>query len=61
MPGLFQEADIAAQALRRQPGFTKADLEIAFRKIQQTRHPEFSGESFRYAFEIWRDQHRVQR
>jgi hypothetical protein len=36
---LFEEADRAAEVLRKRPGFSEADLQLMFRHLQKRWHP----------------------
>jgi hypothetical protein len=40
MSNLFEEADVAADTLRKRPGFVPEDLPIMFRLAQRHHHPD---------------------
>jgi hypothetical protein len=61
MPSLFEGADIAADTLRRQPGFVPEDLRIMFRLAQRQHHPNYSDDQFGYLFDIWHDGYTARR
>jgi hypothetical protein len=61
MSNLFEEADIAADILRRRPGFVPEDLRIMFRLLQLRYHPNYSDDEFSYVFQLWRDGHQARR
>jgi hypothetical protein len=61
MSNLFENADVAAHALRKRPGFSEADLQLMFRQLQRQWHPNYSPEQVRDLFEVWLDHHRANR
>jgi hypothetical protein len=52
---LFEEADYAADILRKKRGFVAEDLRIMFRLAQRDHHPDYSGAEFEYLFDVWHD------
>jgi 3'-phosphoadenosine 5'-phosphosulfate (PAPS) 3'-phosphatase len=61
MDSLFEEADVAADAMRKRPGFSEADLKLMFRRLQKHWHPNYTDNQVRDLFEIWLDHHRANR
>jgi hypothetical protein len=61
MSNLFEEANVAADALRKRPGFSEADLQLMFRQLQRRWHPNYTPEQVRDLFEIWLDHYRSNR
>jgi hypothetical protein len=57
MSNLFEEADVAADTLRKRPGFVPEDLPIMFRLAQRHHHPDYTDDQFSYLFDIWHDQY----
>jgi len=61
MSNLFEEADLAADAMRKRPGFSEADLQPMFRQLQKRWHPNYTDAQVRDLFEVWLDQDRTHR
>jgi hypothetical protein len=61
MTGLFDEADRAADAMRKRPGFSEADLALVFRQLQKRWQPGLEDAEARELFELWRDHHTARR
>jgi hypothetical protein len=59
MGSLFEEADVAADAMRKRPGFSEADLQLMFRRLQKHWHPNYTPDQVRDLFEVWLDHHRA--
>ena len=61
MASLFEEADLAADVLRKRPGFVPEDLQIMFRLAQRHHHPNYSDDQVAYLFDIWHDGYEARR
>ena len=57
---LFDEMDAVADDLHRDPWCVEADLQIAFRQLQQRRRPDLSDAQCLDLFSKWRDHYRAQ-
>jgi hypothetical protein len=47
MSSLFEEADATADAMRKRPGFSEADLRLMFRHLQKRWHPTYADNQVR--------------
>jgi hypothetical protein len=52
MGSLFEEADIAADVLRKRPRFSEADLQLMFRQLQKRWQPNYTAAEVRDLFEL---------
>ena len=57
---LLTEMTGIADNLRRHPRYAEADLQIAFRQLQQRRRPDLSDAQCLDLFSKWRDHYRAQ-
>ena len=53
MSNLFEEADATADALRKRPGFSEANLQPMFRQLQKRWHPNYTDNQVSDLFEVW--------
>jgi hypothetical protein len=58
MSSLFEEADATADAMHKRPGFSEADLQLMFRRLQKRWHPTYTDNQVRDLFELWQDHYR---